>query len=379
MRRYLASKYKPYTTGLTKRDVKVSVVIPEYNEDLDIFKKCVKSAKDNDPYEIIVVHDDRRQEISEIAKKLGAKVLSVTPRIGKRRALILAWLIARGDIIVQLDSDTIMKKNTVSEIIKPFSDPNVMGVQGRPTLFRTGGRIPYIFGEIIEKSRDVVSRALNGTLVVIDGKIAAYRRSYLIEAIHYFDKEKYGKSKISVADDKALTYFANLKGYKTVYQSTAVAESAAQPSIQAFVDQQLRWARSGYMYLLKEIRSGFFFKAPIKYRFQQLTYLLAPFSFTLALIQAVLVPANPSLWSYGYFTQTGIGIPFILYELIIFLIGININMRLSLKLLGINFREPSTLDYIGVGLLGIFVMYPMMLYAAFTHFKASEWRPVLYR
>lgn len=54
-------------------------------------------------------------------------------------------------------------------------------------------------------------------------------------------------------------------------------------------------------------------------------------------------------------------------------------MRLSLKLLGINFRELSTLDYIGVGLLGIYVINPMMSHAAFTHFKASEWRPVLSR
>ncbi|BFH74823.1 chitooligosaccharide synthase NodC [Sulfurisphaera javensis] len=377
LRRYKASKYKPYTSGLTRKDVKVSVIIPEYNEDLDIFEKCVKSVYKNKPDEIIIVHDDGRKEVAEIGKKYGAKVFSVNKRLGKRRALILGWLNAIGDIIVQVDSDTIMENNTLEEIIKPFSDPKVAGVQGHPILFRTGGRLPYLYGQIIELSRDVVSKALNGSLPVIDGKIAAYRRSFLIEAINFFDKEKYGKRTITIADDKALTYYANFMGYKTVYQSTAIAKSAAQPTISAFINQQLRWARSGYLYLVKEIRSGLFFMMGSFYRFHILTYLLAPFSFLFALTQAVLVPANPTLWSWGYLIDYGINIPIILYSLLIFIVGININMRLSLSLLGIKFKEIGTLDYTAIGVFGLFVIFPMFLYAAITHFKASEWRQVI--
>ncbi|AWR96206.1 glycosyltransferase [Acidianus sulfidivorans JP7] len=372
--RYHSKKYRPYKSGLTRDKVKVSVVIPEYNEDLAIFEKCVRSAAKNNPDEIIVVHDDKRKEIVDIAKKYGAKVISSSKRLGKRAALILGWLNATGDIIVQLDSDTIMEKNTVDEIIKPFADPKVAGVQGRPVLFRTDSRLSYLFGQIIEYSRDVVCRALNGTLNVIDGKIAAYRRTYLLESVKYFNTENYGKNKIVVADDKALTYYANMRGYKTVYQSTAVARSAAQPTLLKFLNQQLRWARSGYLYLIKEIKSGLFFKMPGKYRFHMLTYLLAPFSFALALIDELFVP-GVTAWSLTYLAEYGFNIPLILYSVLIFILGMYLSMKISFKLLGLKLPDKiSFIDSVTLGVIGLFVIFPMFIYAAITHFGISEWR-----
>jgi cellulose synthase/poly-beta-1,6-N-acetylglucosamine synthase-like glycosyltransferase len=73
LRGYLARTYKPYSEGLKRENVKVSVVIPEYNEDLDIFEKVVKSAVENKPDEIIIVYEDGRKEIEKIAKKIKQK------------------------------------------------------------------------------------------------------------------------------------------------------------------------------------------------------------------------------------------------------------------------------------------------------------------
>ncbi|QGA53856.1 glycosyltransferase [Sulfolobus sp. E5-1-F] len=377
--RNYAKSYKPYTNGLTRDKVKVSVIIPEYGENLEIFEKCIKSVFRNNPDEIIVIHDDKRKEIADISKKYGAKVISLNKRVGKRGALIIGWLNASGDIIVQLDSDTIMEDNTINEIIKPFADPKVAGVQGRPILFRTDGRIPYLFGQIIEYSRDIVVRALNGTLNVIDGKIAAYRRSYLLETIKDFNHETYGKSRLIVADDKALTYFANMNGYKTVYQATAVAKSAAQPTFLKFLNQQLRWARSGYLYLIKEIRSGLFLKMPGKYRFHMLTYLLAPFSFALALIDTLFVPANPTAWSWSHLAYFGFNIPIILYSLLIFIFGLYLSMKISFGILNLKLPDKmSFVDIITLGILGLFVIFPMFIYAAITHYGISEWRGSTY-
>ncbi|QXJ35271.1 Hyaluronan synthase [Saccharolobus shibatae] len=373
--RYFSRSYRPYSTGLTRDKAKVTAVIPEYGESLEIFERCIKSVAKNNPDEIIVVHDDKRKEVVDIAKKYGAKVISLSKRVGKRGALVIGWLNAIGDIIVQLDSDTIMEDNTINEIIKPFADPKVAGVQGRPMLFRTDGRIPYLFGQIIEYSRDIVVRALNGTLNVIDGKIAAYRRSYLLEIIRNFNHDTYGKRRLIVADDKALTYYANMNGYKTVYQATAVAKSAAQLTFLKFLNQQLRWARSGYLYLIKEMRSGLFFKMPGKYRFHMLTYLFAPFSFALALIDALLVPGNPTAWSWSYLAYYGFNIPIILYSLLIFIIGLYLSMKISFVILNLKLPDKmSFLDIITLGILGLFVIFPMFIYAAITHYGVSEWR-----
>ena len=386
VRGYLAKSYRPYTDGLTRDKVKVSVVIPEYNEDLDILEKVVRSAIENKPDEIILLVDDRRREVELMAKRLmdeykyqKIRVVYPSQRLGKRASLALGWLMASGDIIVQLDSDTIMEKNTIDEIIKPFADPSVVGVQGHPLLFRTGGRIPFLLGQIGELSRDVVCRMLNGFMVVIDGKIAAYRRDFLIKVMKEFLVEKWGKYRIVLADDRALTYLANRLGYKTVYQSTAYARSAAQPTLVKYVKQQLRWARSGYMYLIKDIKTGLFFQAPWKYRFQQITYLLAPVSFTVAWVQTFLANVSVIDIAQSYLALVvGIDVPALLLSLMVFLIGIGLTYEMGYRLLGIDKSELrklriSFLEKIFMGLVGLFVIYPMMLYAMLTYKNVTDW------
>jgi len=383
VRRILARKYKPYINGLKRSDVKVTVVIPEYNEELDILEKCVKSAVENKPDEIIIVSDDNRKEVEEIGRKYGAKTLNILSlgskvRLGKRASLALAWLLAKGDIIVQLDSDTIMKPNTVDEIIKPFADPNVAGVQGHPTLFKTGERIPYLWGQLIEVSRDVVCKMLDGQLIVIDGKIAAYRRSYLLKYVYPFLTDSYRGRKVITADDRSLTFLANYNGFKTVYQSTAEAESAAQPTLVKFIYQQLRWARSGYMYLIKDFASGMFFKATKRYRFQSLTYLLAPISFTFAWIQTLIVNVQV-VDIIGLYVNSVLGISdttLVLYSLLVFLIGLILTLNFGTRGMGVDMSKVGRiklLEYIALGLLGLFVFYPMFLYALATHRDASVW------
>lgn len=386
-RGFLARKYKPYIEGLSRNQVKVSVIIPEYNEDLSILEKVIRSAIQNKPDEIIIICDDGRKEEEQLIKKLQQEYPNITrisyvvygKRLGKRASLALGWLVATGDIIVQLDSDTIMEPNTIDEIIKPFADPKVVGVQGHPLLFQTGSRLSYIMGQIIELSRDVVCKMLDGFLVVIDGKIAAYRRDFLIKNLRNFLVESWGKRRIILADDRALTFLANQQGYKTVYQSTAYARSAAQPTLFKFINQQLRWARSGYLYFIKDIKSGLFFKAPRRYRFQQITYLLAPISFTAALIQTLLANVQVvNLVDNGILLSTGLDIPVLLLSLMIFIIGLGLTFTVSIKLLNLDKVEIKKLkirfiDYIILGLIGLFVIYPMTLYAMLTYRNVTDW------
>ncbi len=385
-RGFLAKKYKPYKDGLSRDQVKVSVIIPEYREELSILEKAIRSAISNKPDEIIIICDDGRKEEEQLIKKLQQEYPSIRisfishgKKLGKRTALALGWLVATGDIIVQLDSDTIMEPNTINEIIKPFADPKVVGVQGHPLLFNTGSRLSYVMGQTIELSRDVVCKMLDGFLVVIDGKIAAYRRDFLIKNIKNFLVESWGKSKIILADDRALTYLANEQGYKTVYQSTAIARSAAEPTLSKFINQQLRWARSGYLYLIKDIKTGLFFKAPSRYRFQEITYLLSPVSFTAALIQTLFLNVQVvNIFDESILLSTGLNIPVFLLSLMIFLIGLGLTFALGIELMKLDKEEIKKLkikfiDIVILGLIGLFIIYPMTLYAMLTYRNVTDW------
>jgi len=386
IRGYYARKYKPYEGEFDRNKVKVSVIIPQYNEEIEILDKVIKSAIENKPDEIIVISDDKRKEVEQLVKKYAKEhddikvTLYVSKRkLGKRGSLGLGWLLAKGDIILQLDSDSIMEPNSLIEILKPFADPKVVGVQGHPLLTKTGSRLSFLLGQLTELSRDIVCRMLDGFLVVIDGKISAYRREFLIRNLKEFMVESWGGRKIILADDRALTYLANKQGYKTAYQSTAVAWSAAEPTLRKYINQQLRWVRSGYMYLVKDIKTGLFFEAPGKYRFQELTYLLNPVSFTVAWVQTLIVNVQVVAIAKSYILIfTGIDIPLLILSFIIFLMGLALNINISMKLMRVDKFEfkklgIKLLDLIQMGIVGLFVIYPMMLYALITYRNVTDW------
>lgn len=109
----------------------ISVIVPEHNESCKVFEECLKSIVENEPLEVIVVLDDGRREIVEIAERYGAKVVALHRRIGKRNSMFIGWRMAKGDIVVHVDSDVILRKNALKEIVKPFNDKLVVSVQGR--------------------------------------------------------------------------------------------------------------------------------------------------------------------------------------------------------------------------------------------------------
>lgn len=344
--------------SLERRSVRVSVVIPEHKEDLELFEECLKSVRRNNPDEIIVVHDDNVSEVARVASKYGAKVISSSKRIGKRKCMVMGWLEASGDIVVHVDSDTVLGDNAIDEIIKPFSDEDVVGVQGKPLIEISRSWLSYRLSEIIEYNRDLNNKALNGCLVVIDGRFNAWRRDFLLRIKDDFLNEKFLGRRCEIGDDRFLTQRANLLGYRTVYQETAVAKTIAPPNYMKFLKQQLRWARSGYKAFFLDVKIGLIKKVPLTYIVFQFTYYLSPLSFTYALVHDIL------------FTQPVLQIP-IWAVVPIAIIGsgfIVLVRRLALGLFRITLKE-----FFIMGATALFISYPLMLVALATIHKQSTW------
>lgn len=340
------------------RKVKVSVVVPEFNEEIKIFEKCIKSIVENKPDEIIVVHDDAREKIRVLAEKYGAKVYSFPRRVGKRAALVKGWEMATGDIIVQVDSDVYLAKNAIDEIIKPFSDQLVVGVQGKFIVYENGSWASYCLSRIIEVNRDLTNKALNGFLVVIDGRLCAWRREWLLRQKESFLNEYFMGRRCEFGDDRFLTQMANHQGYKTCYQDTAIAFSAPPPTLKSFLKQQIRWARSGYKAFFRDFKLGLWKRAPLAYIVHTLCYYLAPISFTLSIIQGI------------FFAEPVLSIPLWL-TIPVAIIGsciISLIRRLAAYTYDITPKE-----FLFVGFASLFLLYPLKLYALATIRKQQNW------
>lgn len=344
--------------SLDRKAIRVSVVIPEYNEDLQIFEKCLQSVVSNFPDEIIIVYDDGRREIEDLARKYGAKIYRFPQRVGKRRALVKGWEIASGDIIVQIDSDVILSENAINEIVKPFSDEMVVGVQGKNVACMTKSWFSWRMSQLIEINRDMNNRALNGHLVVIDGRFNAWRRMWLLKQIHPFLNEYFLGKKCEIGDDRFLTWKANLEGYKTVYQSTAIAQTMSPRSYVGFIKQQLRWARSGYKAFFKDITSGLWKKVSLSYNLLQICYYLGPLSFSLSVIHdTLLVPPIFLLPVWAV-------VPIAIFGSAIIAI---------IRRFAVGFYSLTLKEFVLYGVWSLFVGFPLMLYALFTVRNQAQW------
>ncbi len=110
----------------------VSVVIPVYNGS-KYLSKCLDavSASSYKTYEIIVVDDGSADNSAEITRKKGATVFQLSQQSGPAGARNFGALHAQGEIILFIDSDVIVRPDTISLVVSNFQhNPDITAVFG---------------------------------------------------------------------------------------------------------------------------------------------------------------------------------------------------------------------------------------------------------
>jgi glycosyltransferase involved in cell wall biosynthesis len=110
--------------------MKVSVVIPAFNE-AERIGKCLESIANQTekPDEIIVVDNNCTDQTALIAKSYGASVVG-EERQGMIPARNKGFNSAKYEIIVRTDADTILPSNWISNIKRVFGDIDIGAVSG---------------------------------------------------------------------------------------------------------------------------------------------------------------------------------------------------------------------------------------------------------
>jgi cellulose synthase/poly-beta-1,6-N-acetylglucosamine synthase-like glycosyltransferase len=194
--------------------MKASVVIPAYNatDTIENTLSALEEQTEKD-FEVIVVDDGSADDTREIVARYPVKLLAQDHR-GPAAARNLGARAAKGDILVFTDSDCTPAKTWLGEMLKPFKEPEIVGVQGR---YKTMQRelIAKFAQYEIEERYERMSRWKY--IDFIGSYSAAYRRDAFLQA-GGFDEG----FPIASGEDPDLSFRLSKKGYKMVFNGNAV-------------------------------------------------------------------------------------------------------------------------------------------------------------
>jgi cellulose synthase/poly-beta-1,6-N-acetylglucosamine synthase-like glycosyltransferase len=261
VRRIPAVLYKPVTND---HKLPLSIVVPVYQEDPEIFAAAIESWLANDVEEIILVIDSSDTTCQDIAARYPVTVV-ITDVPGKRDALRRGWRAARTELVALVDSDTIWADDVAAEVSKPFADPRIGGVGTRQSVYGSTGflaRITDMFLDHRYFDENASQSVLGKAVSCLSGRTAVYRRELLLEIEDDFMNEKFWGVQALSGDDKRLTTLILERGHLTYMQRTAEVWSTFPDRWRTFFRQRLRWARNTWRSDLRALSRGWVWRHP---------------------------------------------------------------------------------------------------------------------
>jgi cellulose synthase/poly-beta-1,6-N-acetylglucosamine synthase-like glycosyltransferase len=261
VRRIPAVLYKPVTGD---HRLPLSIVVPVYQEDPEIFAAAIESWLANDVEEVILVIDSSDTTCQDIASRYPVTVV-ITDVPGKRDALRRGWRAARTELVALVDSDTLWAPDVAAEVSKPFADPRIGGVGTRQSVYGSTGflaRITDMFLDHRYFDENASQSVLGKAVSCLSGRTAVYRRELLLEIEDDFMNEKFWGVQALSGDDKRLTTLILERGHLTYMQRTAEVWSTFPDRWRTFFRQRLRWARNTWRSDLRALSRGWVWRHP---------------------------------------------------------------------------------------------------------------------
>lgn len=217
----------------------VSVIIPAYNEE-KVLKRTVKAILSSHyrNIEVIIVDDGSKDGTWRIAQELQSKkrVRAVHQRnAGKAVAVNRGIKLSKGDIIVNVDADTVFAPQTVGKLARYFYYPEIGAVAG---VVKVGNiknfitrwqALEYITSINIERAAQAFIRSIT----VAPGACSAWRKGAILKAGGY--------SSATLAEDCDLTLAVQKAGYTVTQDMGAVAYTESPETLRNLAKQRFRW------------------------------------------------------------------------------------------------------------------------------------------
>ena len=258
-RAVLALRYRPVPGCDDELLPDCTVVVPAFNEGKQVFvtlESLAASDYPKDKLQLIAVDDgsvdDTWEWIRRAEELLGGRVITIKqPRNkGKRHALYAGFQQSTGEILVTVDSDSIVTADTLRNLVAPFvADKKVGAVAGNLRVLNMDkGMIPKMLDVAFVYTSNFLraSQSMVKAVLCTPGALSAYRRSVVMNVLQEWLHQTFCGQPANIGEDRALTNLILREGHHVVFQRNAWVYTEAPVTYANLCKMFLRWARGDF-------------------------------------------------------------------------------------------------------------------------------------
>src|SRR5690606_36479754 len=234
---YIASlffRYKPVKSVTDEELPTCTVIVPAYNEGrlgYDTLLSLTNSLYPAEKLQLLAIDDGSKDDTWDWMKKdkedLGDRVviLQQPNNQGKRHALYRGFNLGTGEVFVTVDSDSIVEKDTLRNLVSPFvTNENCGAVAGNVRVLNNEKAIiprmlnvSFVFSfEFIRSAQSVL-----GSVLCTPGALAAYSSKAVMNCLPEWINQTFMGQPTDIGEDRAMTNMILKQGYHVLFQRNA--------------------------------------------------------------------------------------------------------------------------------------------------------------
>ncbi len=273
---FLYLRYKPIQSVSDEQLPTCTVIVPAYNEGKLVWQTLLSLADSSYPEEklqLIAIDDGSKDDtwywIKKAKDQLGDRlaIYQQPENKGKRHALYRGFKIATGEILVTVDSDSIVKPDTLRNLVSPFiTNENCGAVAGNVhVLNKAKAIIPKMLNVSFIYNFEFMRSAQSklGSVLCTPGALAAYRKNAVLKCLPKWINQSFMGQPSDIGEDRAITNMILKQGYEVLFQKNAYVLTNVPETYKGLYKMFIRWERSNVreniemaQFIFKKFRSG---------------------------------------------------------------------------------------------------------------------------
>jgi len=250
-------RYKPVQSVTDEELPSCTVIVPAYNEGRQVYATLIsltESLYPSEKLQLIAIDDGSVDDTWEWMKKakeqLGDRVsiYQQPENQGKRHALYRGFNLATGEVFVTVDSDSIVEKDTLRNLVSPFITNeqcgavagNVRVLNNEKAIIPRMLNVSFVFSfEFIRSAQSVL-----GSVLCTPGALAAYRSKAVMNCLPEWINQTFMGQPTDIGEDRAMTNMILKQGFHVLFQRNAYVLTNIPEKFSSLHKMFTRWERS---------------------------------------------------------------------------------------------------------------------------------------